>query len=218
MYGFGGGMGGFGGGGPQFQNAVGQHLGNMMGGGYAPSPGGMPQMNYGQLGQGVSNQFGGPMVDKVSAHTMPLVTNFPDYSGGYGNMGQQISGRLPGYGSMGQQISGQMPFGGMPNFGGGGFYQPEMTAMPMPGYGFQPRPMPQRTYRPGGFPQPDGGGAMNPGFGGAMMPQPDGGPMRNPDMQRQYANNDQYRNAKGNLRMRYRDGGQMAGQAPPNSY
>ena len=54
------------------------------------------------------------------------------------------------------------------------------------------------------MPQPDGGGAMNPGFGGRPMPQPDGGPMRNPDMQRQYANNDQYYNAKGNLRMRYR--------------
>ena len=233
MYGFGGGMGGFGGGGPQFQNAVGQHLGNMMGGGYAP--GGMPQQ---RIGQGVSNQF-----DQ------------------YGNMGQQISGRLPGYGSMGQQISGQMPFGGgiggnpsfgggMPNFGGGGFYQPEnqpeMTAMPRPGYGFNPqpdgvqaavmpisgpsyllpfpgygyspRPMPQPTYRPGGFPQPDGRGAMNPGFGGRPMPQPDGGPMRNPDMQREYANGDQYYNAKGNLRMRYRDGGQMAGQAPPRPY
>ena len=143
---------------------------------------------------------------------------------------------MPGYGNMGQQISGlgdQMPFGG-----GGFYRpenQPEMTAMPMPGYGFNPqpddglkygimpisgptyrlpdpgyggRPMPQPTYRPGGFPQPDGGGAMNPGFGGGMMPQPDGGGEMNPGYapipQRTFNNNNPFYNAKGNLRMRYR--------------
>lgn len=157
----------------------------------------------------------------------------------YGN-GQQISGlgdQMQGYGSMGQQITGQpntyLLDGGMsqyPGMGGGmspGFYQPEMPMpgygfqprpmpMPMPGYGYSPRPMPQPTYRPGGFPQPDGGGAMNPGFGGGMMPQPDGGgemnpgyaPMPAPIPSRTFNNNNPFYNAKGNLRMRYRPGGQ----------
>lgn len=221
MYGFGGGMGGFGGGGPQFQNAVSQHLGNMMGGGaahgmgnqmgYAPSPGYNPQQgqmlmnpNYGQLGQGMSNQFEYNAGMKFAPHYMPEVTNFAGYGGGptYGN-GQQISGlgdQMQSYGQMGQRLSAQLPgYGGMgqqsiPAQGGG-----------MGGYSSMGGGAP-RMPRPANF-----------GMGGGA-PTPDGGPMRNPDMQRQYANGDQYYNAKGNLRMRYRDGGQMAGQAPPRPY
>lgn len=49
---------------------------------------------------------------------------------------------------------------------------------------------------------------------GGFNPQPDGGSVQNPDMQnpfRTFNNGNPFYNAKGNLRMRYRPGGQMGG-------
>lgn len=157
--------------------------------GYAP--GGMPQQNpnYAQLGQGVSNQFNqyGQMGQQIAGH-------MGGYGGGYGNMGQQISGHLPGYGSMGQQIGANM--GG---YGGGG--QMNNMAKQFNGGGWNVAPDNDAAYG-------------RPYFGGGFNPSPDTGALDNPEMQnpfRSFNNGNPFYNAKGNLRMRYRPGGQMGG-------
>jgi len=145
MYGMGGygPMGGYGGGGPQFQNAVGQHLGNMMGGGAAHgmgnqmgyAPGGMPQPNpnYGQMPAPAPR----PM-------PMPYSVDFSRLLGG--GMSQ-----YPGFGGAVQPggmdyLRGQ--FGG--GYGGGSPWGAPVDNDS--GYG---RP----TY--GGAPSPDGGAVHN---------------------------------------------------------
>jgi len=193
MYGIGGfgGMGGFGGGyggNPQFQNAVGQHFGNMMGGGVEHgmgnqmgyAPGGMPQQNpnYGQLGQGHQmlmdttmpvpprpNQFMGSLPgSNVYADALRMRADRAREFG-FGNSGNMVQPGGMDY------LRGQ--------FGGGWNVAPDNDAA----YG--------RPY-----------------FGGGFNPSPDGGRVDNPDMQnpfRTFNNGNPFYNAKGNLRMRYRN-------------
>lgn len=178
------------------------YLRNQMGGGmpgygFNPQPGGMPMPNPGMFNShGMGYGGGYPAMGRIMFNDDGM-----GYGGGYPGMGQMQHQSRPGqmlrygggYPDMGRQVSGignQM------------------------GYGPRPMPIPDM----GRLPMPDGGGMSNPGFMGGMMPRPDGGGMSNPGMgipQRDFANNNPFYNAKGNLRMRYRPGGQMAGMAPP---
>jgi hypothetical protein len=126
----------------------------------------------------------------------------------------------------------------MPNYRGYGFNpQPGGMPQPNPNYGQMPAPAPRPMPMPypvdfsrllgGGMSQYPGygGNVVQPGgmdflrgqFGGGFNPQPDDGRVDNPDMQnpfRTFNNGNPFYNAKGNLRMRYRPGGQgdMRGQ------
>lgn len=222
MYGIGGfgGMGGFGGGyggNPQFQNAVGQHFGNMMGGGAAHgmgnqmgyAPGGMPQQNPnygGDTDMGMSDYMRRMAMDPEGERARTAALR--------ASLGGGMPQPNPNYGQMPAPAPRPMPMPYPVDFSrllGGGMSQ-------YPGFGGAVQPGGMDFLRGqfgGGFnPQPDGGRVDNPYMqhqsrdGGLLYggpPQPDGGRVDNPDMQRQYANGDQYHNAKGNLRMRYRN-------------
>ena len=220
---------GFNGGfGPMFgNNGMMQGGGNSYGGGMGygepPSPRGMPQQNYGQAARGMANRMGfggmgGAFGTAPSTNASPMA--YPAMGMASRQMGSQFGGG-PAYGAgmqLGAQGMAQQFNGGMPSQVG---FQQGMGGAPMPDagrryFGNMPMPMPNPGFSyGGGMPSPDGGPMPNPGFSyGGGMPSPDGGPAMNPGIpQREFANGNPFYNAKGNLRMRYRDSGMV-----PNKY
>ncbi len=200
--------------GPMFGNN------GMMQGGNEVQPGGMNllRMMFGQPSPMAGSEvqpggmnlqrmmFGQPNFGSPTPRPMPM----PGYFGGQFPMPRPMPMPMPGYGGD-AGFRGVHPGGSLPLDRGMG-YNPQPGGMPQRNPGF--------SYG-GGMPSPDGGPVRNPGFSyGGGMPSPDGGPEMNPGIpQREFANGNPFYNARGNLRMRYRNNpGMLPGGNQGGSY
>jgi hypothetical protein len=184
--------------------------------------------------------FGEQQVNGMGQQPMPAPRPMPmpNYRGyGFNPQPGGMPQPNPGYGQMPAPAPRPMPYpvdfsrllgGGMSQYPGfGGAVQPGGVDFLRGQFGgaVQPGGIDYLRGQFGGAPSPDGGPSVPGNERGYLFnneyPRPDGGRVDNPDLQqnpfRTFNNGNPFYNAKGNLRMKWRDGFGAAGQDPSQS-